>query len=120
MSTEGPITPKYNINDYTGILNLYFRCPKKEEVSLMYFANDYREKVEYVINYLAPYYKKEELEIVKATAVKIVEAYCTSGKYSTLEDTTEVFQAFMEEYFHNLKVIADALNGTLNQGTTRK
>ena len=116
---EGPIYNPINPNDYTGILNLYLRCPKKEEVSLMYFANDYREKVEYVINYLAPYYKKEELEIVKATAVKIVEAYCTSESYSTLEDSTLVFQAFMEEYFHNLKVIADALNGTLNQSVAR-
>ena len=117
MSTEGPITPKYNINDYTEILNLYLRCPKGEEVSLMYFANDYREKVEYATEYLRNY--NEDIESVKKIARNIVDSYCLSKKYSILEDSTLVFQTFMEEYFHNLKMVADILNGTLNQGVAR-
>lgn len=119
MSTEGPIYNPINPNDYTGILNLYLRCPKKHEVLLNWFVSDYKNKLEYVINYLAPYYKKEELEIVKATAVKIVEAYCTSDSYSTLEDSNKIFGAFIDEYFRNLKMVADALNGTLKQGINR-
>ena len=61
----------------------------------------------------------ENLESIILIANNIVGAYCTSDSYSILEDSTEVFQAFMEEYFRNLKVIADVLNGTLTQGTTR-
>ena len=117
MSTEGPIYNQPNPNDYSGILNLYLRCPKKNEVSLINFTNDYREKFEYVINYLRVY--ETDLVTVKVTATNLVGAYCTSESYSILEDSTQEFQAFMEEYFHNLKVIAEALNGSLKHGTTR-
>lgn len=120
MKTEGPIYNQPNPNDYAGVLNLYLRCLKSKEISLMFFANDYKSKLEYAINCLTLYCKeKDELEIAKATAVKLVEAYCTSESYSILEDSTQVFQAFMEEYFHNLKVVADVLNRTLNQGVTK-
>lgn len=114
---EGPIYNQPNLNDYSGILNLYLRCPKRNEVSLINFTNDYREKVEYVINYLRVC--ETDLASVKVTAANLVEAYCTGESYSILEDSTQVFQAFMEEYFHELKVVADALNGTLNQGVAR-
>ena len=114
---EGAIFNQANPNDYSGILNLYLRCPKKNEVSLINFTNDYREKFEYVINYLRVY--ETDLASVKVTATNLVEAYYLSDRYSILEDSTQVFQAFMEEYFHNLKAIAETLNGSLKQGTTR-
>ena len=114
---EGPIYKQPNPNDYSGILNLYLRCPKKNEVSLINFTNDYREKFEYVINYLRVY--ETDLASVEVTAANLVEAYYTSESYSILEDSTQVFQAFMEEYFHNLKVVADVLNRTLNQGVIK-
>lgn len=117
MNTEGPIYTQPNPNDYSGILNLYLRCPKKNEVSLINFTNDYREKFEYVINYLRVY--ETDLASVKVTATNLVEAYYLSDRYSILEDSTQVFQAFMEEYFHNLKVVADVLNGSLKQGVTK-
>ena len=103
--------------DYSGILNLYLRCPKRNEVSLINFTNDYREKIEYVINYLSVY--ETDLASVEVTATNLVKAYYLSDRYSILEDSTQVFQAFMEEYFHKLKVVADVLNGSLKQGTTR-
>lgn len=116
---EGPIYKQLNPNDYSGILNLYLRCPKRKEVSLNIFATDYWNKRNYVIAFLKQNEEERNLESIILTANNIVEAYCTSENYSTLEDSTLVFQTFMEEYFHNLKVIADALNGTLNQGVAR-
>lgn len=79
--------------------------------------NDYREKFEYVINYLRVY--ETDFASVKVTATNLVKAYYLSDRYSILEDSTQVFQAFMEEYFHKLKVIADVLNRTLNQGVIK-